>query len=412
MTDVTPSWRTRRRATASFRGVAFEVDSHDHDFGRRTEVHEYALRDDPWVEDLGRLARRYSLDAYLIGPDYDLARAALIRALEAAGPGTLVHPWLGDLTVVNVNASLRESIRRGGEAGFRLDFVEAGQNLAPELGEDTQAVALDAAALAGEQAAASLTSGLGVDGQPGFVADAAAARIGEMTLALESASAPLRSASASAGAFLRRAARVRSGALDLVRTPGDLATELLGLVRDAAALATTPRAALAALMPLTAFGSTLDAVLGDTPARRRERANQTALADFLRQAAAASAAAAIVRISFDARDQAATARDSLADRMDAVARDAADAGDDAAFLALETARRAMVRDVTRRAGDLAQIFGHVVTTDRPLLVVAHDLYGDAGRDLELAARNRPPHPGFIAAGTVLQALADGGEVTA
>ena len=58
---------------------------------------------------------------------------------------------------------------------------------------------------------------------------------------------------------------------------------------------------------------------------------------------------------------------------------------------------------------LTRLFDHRVTTDRPLLVIAHELYGDADRDQEIAARNRIRHPGFVLAGTVLKAL-DGGRL--
>lgn len=399
------SWHERKR-TASFRGVVFEVDSHDHGFGRRTDVHEYALRAVPWVEDLGRAARTYSLDAYLIGPDYDLARDQLVAALEAEGPATLVHPWLGPVTVSCTTSSLRETIRRGGEAGFRLDFIEAGENAAPDAGDDTQALAIDAATSAGDQAAAGLAGDFATAGLPGFVLEAAVHRIGEAAAALETFTAPVRAATDRAGAFLRRLGRLRTQVLTLAGAPADLAFEMLGLVRDAAALARTPAAALAAVRPLLAFGSTLDAVVGLTPGRNRERANQTRLVRFMRQAAAAECVRAVAVLEFRSYDEAAAERDTLSDALDALALEAADAGDDAAWLACEDLRRAMVRDVTARGGSLARLVDLTIATDRPLLVAAHAAYGDAGRADELAARNRVQHPGFIAAGTTLQALGE------
>lgn len=402
------NWRNRLRP-ASFRGVGFLVDSHIHDFGRRTDVHQYALRAEPWVEDLGREGRRYSLDAYLLGPDYDLSRAELIRALETEGPGTLVHPWLGSLIVTATTSSLSETIRRGGEASFRLDFVEAGENTTPDAGDDTVALSADAADAAGQQAVEGLGQTFSVAGQPGFVLAGATAQIASVTEALDQALAPVRAVSADAAAWLRRAERVRSEALALARMPGDLAAELLGLTRDAARLAGTPRAVLASLRPLLDFGSTVSAVLGLTPARRRERSNRDRLVLFLRQAAAAETVRAVSRITFTAYDEAAAIRDDLSEAMDRIADAAADLGDDAAYDAVQTLRLAMVRDVTARGGSLTRLFDHRVTTDRPLLVVAHELYGDAARDQEIAARNRIRHPGFVLAGTVLKAL-DGGRL--
>lgn len=46
------SWKNKLRP-ASFRGASFGVESHQTEQGRRTQVHEYPGRDDPYVEDLG-----------------------------------------------------------------------------------------------------------------------------------------------------------------------------------------------------------------------------------------------------------------------------------------------------------------------------------------------------------------------
>jgi len=56
------SWRDNLRP-ASFRGVAFEVSEHTVDLGRRFAVHEYPLRDAAEIEDMGKLARTYSVEA-------------------------------------------------------------------------------------------------------------------------------------------------------------------------------------------------------------------------------------------------------------------------------------------------------------------------------------------------------------
>ena len=47
------SWADRLHA-ASFRGVPFAVISGESQSGRRQAVHEYPMRDQVWVEDLGQ----------------------------------------------------------------------------------------------------------------------------------------------------------------------------------------------------------------------------------------------------------------------------------------------------------------------------------------------------------------------
>jgi prophage DNA circulation protein len=44
---------------ASFRGVIFHVETGGKSSGRRTVTHEYPKRDDPYAEDMGRVARHF-----------------------------------------------------------------------------------------------------------------------------------------------------------------------------------------------------------------------------------------------------------------------------------------------------------------------------------------------------------------
>ena len=81
ISDITNPWRTLLlSAPASFRGIAFHVESGTLSGGRRTVVHEYPKRNDPYAEDMGRHASRWSLTGYLIykpsGPENDYCAAA------------------------------------------------------------------------------------------------------------------------------------------------------------------------------------------------------------------------------------------------------------------------------------------------------------------------------------------------
>ncbi len=143
------AWRQQLQR-ASFRGVPFFVRSADTEEGRRGVLHEYPLREDPYVEDLGRKAGEFSLDAFVIGDDYFKARDALRAALREPGPGELVHPTLGRMQVSLV-ASFRfvESlVDEGGIARFSLRFTESQPAIQPTVETDTAAVVDGAADLA------------------------------------------------------------------------------------------------------------------------------------------------------------------------------------------------------------------------------------------------------------------------
>lgn len=130
------AWRDRL-LPGSFRGAAFEIEAHQFSGGRRVQVHEYPGRDVPFPEDLGRRAREYQVECYVIDPDYMGPRNRLLAACEAAGPATLVHPYLGTRRAQCTGVKVRESAKEGGMATFTLSFVDAGANRYPVAEADT-----------------------------------------------------------------------------------------------------------------------------------------------------------------------------------------------------------------------------------------------------------------------------------
>lgn len=131
------SWRQQLTERGQFRGVAFFVRSHTQEGGRRNVKNEFPFRDLPAVQDLGRKAHAYSLDLYVIGADYMLARDALRTALDEAGTGELQHPWLGILRVNVDTWRLEEGTDRGGIARFTVSFIESGEVRQPGATIDT-----------------------------------------------------------------------------------------------------------------------------------------------------------------------------------------------------------------------------------------------------------------------------------
>lgn len=137
------------RLSGSFRGVPFECVEDSAESGRRVDVYEYPYRDTPGTTDLGRRAKRFTLSAYTLASN----APALTTALDAAGPGLLVHPSLGGLTVAVEGYSQRASARDLRHVYYELNFVEAGPaELVVEV--DLVAGLTDAAGAAAASAAA------------------------------------------------------------------------------------------------------------------------------------------------------------------------------------------------------------------------------------------------------------------
>lgn len=145
---------------ASFRGAGFEV-LRTRDKGERALVeHEYPYRPGAEVEDMGRKARRISLTAVFNGPQYEAGLARLVAALEESGPGELVHPVFGSVTVRAASWDIPHEGEQPDYAEVALEFVEAGTDNA-FLGATGARGAAEGAALNAEGAAGEASEAAG-----------------------------------------------------------------------------------------------------------------------------------------------------------------------------------------------------------------------------------------------------------
>jgi prophage DNA circulation protein len=118
---------------ASWRGVPFQVNGDDAEFGRHVVMHEYPQRNKPYAEDLGRKFRKFKLDAWVCADRTNgfnpwPERDALIEAIEAGDVGTLVHPFWGSLQGHIVSVAVKQtSTTNGGYVNFQMEFFEAGE---------------------------------------------------------------------------------------------------------------------------------------------------------------------------------------------------------------------------------------------------------------------------------------------
>jgi prophage DNA circulation protein len=399
------TWRTEYQP-GSFRGVPFRTEGHERSGGRRVATFEFPGRDQPLVEDLGRRARVYSVDCHVIGADYRARRDALLDALEAAGPGLLVHPWHGQMMVVVQDFSQSED-QAGGIATFRITFGEAGQPVAaPAAVPAGLATAIEADAQHG-LAPALFAQRFAISGAADFVEQASARLLTGMVEVTQIAAGLQGGAGPALRAF-EAGLRFLPGNLSaLLRAPVNLAHATIGMISALALLGPAPRTRIAALTRLTDWQPSDPVFPERTPSRVQEADNRRALLWLFRSAAAAELARVAAVAPFSSYDEALAARDAVTARLDALALEAADRGEDAQADGYDRLRHALVRDVAARGSSLARL--HALTLDAPLpaLVIANRLYGRAdveARAADVAARNRIVHPGFMPAAVPLQLL--------
>lgn len=393
------TWRARLRP-GSFRGAGFHVERHDGRGGRRLALHEYPNRDGVYAEDLGRKGRGFQIAAFVIGSDYDRARDTLIEALEAAGPGTLIHPFQGERTVAVEDFTHAEGYREGRLCRFDIAFVETLTEAKPETRADTVAHAVregDAMLAAAEQAFAAVFRLVGL---PEFVADQAALFAADLAAVVDAL--PLVAIGGTIieglGSVSLRAALARQLAdFAIGDTPEATAAVVTGVVQSYRDAVADPHVAARGLARLSAFAAARAVPLGGTPIRAAMRTNEAALQRLTEQAALAARAQVLARTPFASADDAAAARSGFAADLEAALLRAGDVGDDAAFRALRRLMQAVAADLTARGGSLAPVTRYGVPESMPALALAHRLYGDAARAGELVARNGAIHPLFAPA---------------
>ena len=401
------TWREQLKTGASFRGVPFATVDAEARVGRRSVPHEYPQRDLPYVEDLGRRARVFVVEAYVIGDDYMARRDALMEAIEQPGAGELVHPRWGTLQVaVQDYVSVKESTREGGVARFSISFIESGQNTFPKTTQDTVAEVDAASNVVEDAAAADFASGFDVEGLNAI------------------AEQSLKTVQRDVNELLATARRVTdvSAAAALVGSVGGISSNLDALLRSPLTLVANVRGVYsqliqAVLRPLGAFAdfggvfqrnarpsSSLVAAARPGSTRARLLANESARADLQRRLALTNQARALA-VALQANDsgigtvaRALEQRNRLLEQLDIELEENDPPAEVAAGLV--RLRAAVTRDVAERAELLRQASTFTPAAVLPALVIAHRVYQDAGRTDELVLRNGIRHPAFVPAVTL------------
>lgn len=398
------SWRDNLQQ-ASFRGVPFFVGDVDGSGGRRIVEHTYPGRDKPYHEDMGRAARDFTFNAYVLGPDYMADRNALLRELETPGKGRLIHPWYGERTVVVETFRIRETSRAGGRADFSITFKEGGENLYPAVVADTRLATTDAAALGIADVETAFAESFRVDAKPQFVADAAVANAEQFVTAIEDTIERVVTVAGQLPDVKRSIALMRADLPTLVTTGPSLITRVVNLQASLSGLVKNPIPRIRAMLNLSGWDSVLAPVSTTTASRTRQAANQTAFVSATRQIAVIEAARASAAATFASIDQAHKLRGEIADRLDDEMLVAGSTHQDDLYVRLTDLRSAVVQDITTRSEGLGRLITVTPGATEPDVVIAYRLYADASRASEIANRNDVRHPGFVAGGTPLKVLA-------
>lgn len=434
-------WGALRQA--SYGGVPFAVLGTRTAFGGRNVVHEYPFRDDAWIENLGKLPRRFEIQGFLIenslvyggGPVIG-QRDRIVAACESGQSQTLVHPTFGSIQSVNcLTSDATESVDHGRVILVRFLFMRSGARIYPNVATAPQAAINTAASQTtlgalvdfAKNAATSIQAGAAVvqsavdtavqwyqiaetdihdvkrlissvstlagnfgrffgggnDGYAGSNQTAPAGTTAEQLLDTDAANV---TAVRIAGAALETAA----GA---VSDTTSFAAAVQQLVTTFAESSSDPSDTIRLLSDLATFEPT--GVFTGSPIGVAMQTMQTQCAVLFRRTALAAVGQAVAAYQPSSYDDASALMVSTTTLLDAEIEVAGDAGDDASYMALRSLRSAVVTNLQLRGSSLAPLATMTYAASLPALVLAHRIYADASRADQLVQQVAPVHPLFM-----------------
>ncbi|WP_413722699.1 DNA circularization protein [Sodalis sp. RH24] len=420
---------------ASFRNVPFKVTDDDGTFGRRVQTHEYPNRDKPYTEDLGRSTRRFTVAAYLIGDDYMAQRDKLLEAIEQAGPGTLVHPFYGEMSVcIDGDIRVSHSGQDGRMCRVALQFVEAGELSFPTSGAATASKLISSCSVLDDCISSAFGKSFGMDGMPDFMQNGMLTNATAMLKSVNSAFKYVDSGVEAASRLLQGDLSVLlsppSSGMDFVnslqtmwrsarRLTGDT-SDLTGSIKSLSGVSTghdlAPRGvwktdskstqtttqqsnAVAQAIRTTALSEAAYTVT-QLPQPRSSSANSNTTASQNNAPVINLTHPSVLAANDDTPTQAQpVSYDELTDIRDnlnyAIDQEQARTTDDQLFVALTRIRADVNADISARLAQTDKTTQRTPNEVLPAVVLAADWYDSAARETDITLRNNIHHPGFV-----------------
>ncbi len=401
---------------ASFRGVQFHMPDASTEAGRRVVVTLFPGIDAPAFDDLGQHAGPIWVTGILLGDDYVAQALALQAAFQAAGPGTLLHPWLGEMSVIVADpAQIRFSTRALRLVSFDASFLRADIGSFPIISTLSSLLASIASLASLPATLVSLAVGtatMAVSTWSSLVNTATAAgdlvssaagaapNAAQLSAAIEAPLAGLStattgapgegSATALASAFSTTCEAVASLARGAsVAAIGSAASASVDAVAD-------PRSGATLLLDLAAAIDAIETVTIASSAMRL--ACETA--------AVAAAARAATDIDYESRDDALVWRETMAGAIERLIGRASEIASVApaaaatALTALDDVAGALGRDMNEIIGRLPAVERIAPAGTVSAWLIAQHLVGDDPADVvdmldDIVIRNRLRHPALV-----------------
>lgn len=391
---------------ASYNKISFYVTASTTDFGRRTVTHEYPQGDVPFVEDLGKATKKFTVTAFVLGDDYITRAKRLEKELEkpvTEDGGTLIHPWYGSIKVCPVDKTKISWNLDRRIATLTINFIEAGNLRNPSISTAWASFLLDKA----NEFYKSILGDFDPDVASGYVTEIATAVNGVLGTLSDSSFIKLLDMGSNINNL---AAEMSELLIDTDKLKDTIISELsianlAATTNDWQKITSASASARKGLYAKTILATTQIDLY--TPVKAASIIKSTAsLESAFRFMLLGNAVAGTAYIGTDLDQNLegtrvkAFAEDVLQirdDLMKALEEEMILTGDDDSDLysMLEDTHSAVYNHLTSVASELGTVITIKPQEVTNSLALAYEQYGDASRDLEIVQRNNIPNPLFL-----------------
>lgn len=384
---------------ASYKGVPFFVDKDNERGSRRIVEHEFPMRDEPFLEDLGEGVRHYRVTAYCVGNQADTNASSVMSICATRGPGILILPTHGPVLVRCLEFERNRDKDRHGYIGHSLTFSREGASTALV----SSAILSNLTFIAVDNLATSIAStfvgNLLATLQPDFV-------VGAAVNGLLDAVATVETLRATNPVDVIVSAAQRNELISLYADLPELIADPVSRAEVPERIVAAMRAVSAAIEPevrVSAIEEILQALPAPavivpsaypTPRRRDQAINREEADRVLRLAAIAAYCEAVALAPLRDRPAALTLRGNVSEYLEAEI-ESIDPGQFDLYRSLQATRDATVNYLSKSILDLAPVRTIDANQSMPSLYWAWRFYKDPNRSTEIVERNRLSHPSFV-----------------
>lgn len=390
-------WRDRY-VQGSFRGIPFQIEIGEDERSQRMVVHEFPGRDKPYIEKLGKKATPFTIEAYLVGDDYLEQRDLLQDAFTATGPGKLVHPFYGELTVEAKTIKTRHVKSDMRMVYISMEFIEVGDLLPVKAIVDTQKkVEISARQVITNQ---KTTFERAFD-YASLPYNQAQTVLNVINTAIEDI-AKARALVAQAPAFAQMLRNIGGAASTLVLNVTELADELINLItfgflledQDADETPDTIQS-FKDMSVLFEYNPTLEA----------SSAAADTVTQLVRAVSLAQGGHLLALSEFASSSDAKELKTTLYAGVDSLQTE--DGLDDQVFISTQDLVAQVERDLADRLVNLPKVMEMTLPEFMPAMVLSYQLYGNIDQETGILERNKILDPGLVPSDIPIKVLTNG-----